>query len=489
LLQDYFKKPALLCKRKLTDTFVTKIILGMPRIKKALISLLCILCFQYSFSQVLTLKNAVETAVQNYGTIHAKSYYAQASKELVKNARTEYLPNLNVAAQQDYGTINGQNGPLYGFGGLAAGSSGAPLESQNWNAAFGALYLTNVNWDFFAFGRAKERIKVAQAIAERDNKDLGQEIFQHKIRVAGAWLNLQAAHQLTISYQKNVARADTIRRIVVARAMGGLVAGVDSSLANADFSNALITYTRARGFEQDQANQLAQLMGVEVRNFVLDSAFVFRIPLIAPDSVAISNNPVLLYYKSITAVSEEQSRYLKTLSYPAFTLVGVLQTRGSGFGSLYSDDQSDFTKNYWNGIKPNRTNYLFGLGVTWNLTQPIRISKQVKAQDFISKGLQEEYTLAEQQVRARLRLSETRLTNSMAIVRQVPVQVKAASDAFVQRSVLYQNGLANLVDVSQALYTLVRAETDRDIAYNNIWQALLLKAAAAGDFSLFENQL
>jgi hypothetical protein len=38
------------------------------------------------------------------------------------------------------------------------------------------------------------------------------------------------------------------------------------------------------------------------------------------------------------------------------------------------------------------------------------------------------------------------------------------------------------------MYTLNRAETDRDIAYNNVWQALLLKAAAAGDPSIFMNE-
>jgi hypothetical protein len=65
--------------------------------------------------------------------------------------------------------------------------------------------------------------------------------------------------------------------------------------------------------------------------------------------------------------------------------------------------------------------------------------------------------------------------------------VKAASDAYLQKSVLYKNGLTNLVDVTQALYALIRAETDKDIAYSNVWQALLLKAAAAGDFSIFEN--
>jgi len=58
----------------------------------------------------------------------------------------------------------------------------------------------------------------------------------------------------------------------------------------------------------------------------------------------------------------------------------------------------------------------------------------------------------------------------------------------LQRSVLYKNGLTTLVDLTQALFALNKAETDRDIAYTNVWQALLIKSAAMGDYNLFINE-
>ncbi len=66
--------------------------------------------------------------------------------------------------------------------------------------------------------------------------------------------------------------------------------------------------------------------------------------------------------------------------------------------------------------------------------------------------------------------------------------MNAASAAYLQKSVLYKNGLSNIIDVTQALYALNRAETDRDIAFANVWQALLFKAAASGDFKIFINE-
>ncbi len=441
-----------------------------------------------SNGQVLTLKQAVETALANYGTIKAKANYVNASKATVKQSQREYLPDLSVSVQQDYGTINGQNGPLYGYRGLSVASSGPAFASQNWNAAFGALYLANINWDFFAFGRAKEKVNVAQSLLTLNNSDLEQERFQQEIRVAGAYLNLLAAQRLSRSQQNNLDRALALREVVVARAKNGLNPGVDSSLANAEVSNARIALTNAIDLEKEQNNTLAQLMGIytPAEEFTLDTFFISRIPNGIYDSSQIQDHPLLKYYRSRIQVSDASARYYRTFSYPVFSLFGVFQGRGSGFDYDYGIQNPDaYSKSYGSGINPTRTNYLIGLGVTWNLTSPLRVQEQVAAQRFNSRGLQDEYDLINQQLRNQLSLSDTKIRNAMANYAQAPVQVKAAADAYLQKTVMYQHGLSNIVDVTQALYALNRAETDRDIIYNNVWQALLLKAAAAGDFGIF----
>jgi outer membrane protein TolC len=441
-------------------------------------------------AQVLTLKEAVQTALTNYGSIKAKGNYANASRESATQAKRDYLPNVNISAQQDYGTVNGQFGPSYGLGGLGVASAGPTLASQNSNAAFGGLYLANINWDFFAFGRSKEKIKTAQAAVTRDESDYQQEQFQQSVRVAAAYLNLLAAQRLTTSWQRNLARADTFRFVVVTRVKNGLIPGVDSSLANAEVSSAKIAYTNAKDFEQTQANQLAQLMGVPAQDFVLDTLFVTRIPSALTDSVPanIQDHPLLKYYKSRIDLSNEQANYFHTLNFPAFSVFGVGQTRGSGFTAAYAADQTAYNKGYWDGVKPTRSNFLIGLGVTWNITTPLRIGHQVKSQRYLSQGLQDEYDLVQQQLNAQLALARTRIKNSLDNYMEAPIQVNSASDAYLQRTVLYRNGLTNIVDVTQVSYTLNRAETDRDIAYTNVWQALLLKAAASGNFSLFINE-
>ena len=443
-----------------------------------------------AFAQTqLSMKAAIRMGIDNYGTVKAKQQYAAASKDEVIRAKRDYLPNLNFQAQVDYGTVNLQYGPLYGFGGLTASSVGPPTGTQNWSAAFGSLYLTNVNWDFFAFGRSKANIRTAMATAERDNKDWQQEIFQQQVRVAGTYLNLLAAQRLTASYRENLYLADTFRSTVVQRVLNDLNPGVDSSQANAEVADAKIALTNAIDFQQAQENQLLQLLGIPPQHLVVDTFFVTRLPASIPDSGGVkvtAAHPALQYYNSRILLSDQLAKYDQTLAYPTFTLVGIYQLHGSGFGSAYgSQSPGDYTHSIYDGIRPDQTNYLFGLGITWNFTNVSRISHLVWSQRSISKGLQDEIDLATQQLAAQLLLSETRMQNALENYREAPIEVNSAAEAYAQKADLYANGLTTLVDVTQARYELIRAETNRDSTFSNVWQALLLKAAATGDMNIF----
>src|SRR6267142_723845 len=115
----------------------------------------------------LNLTEAINLGLKNYQTIKAKRNYYYASSALLQNTKNEYLPNLIASVQQDYGTVNGQFGPLGAVGiagaggGLAVASAGPPYNAQSWNAAFGALYLATANWEFFTFGRVLSKIKMS----------------------------------------------------------------------------------------------------------------------------------------------------------------------------------------------------------------------------------------------------------------------------------------------------------------------------------------
>jgi len=443
-----------------------------------------------SQQKVLGLKEAEQIALANYGTIKSKTNQLNASKAFLTETKTEQLPNVSVSAQQDYGTVNSQYGPLYGLNGLGVASSGPIFAKQNWNAAFGSLYLSNVSWDFFAFGRAVEKVKVQKSAVNLNETDLAQEQFQHQVRVAGTYLNLLAAQQLSKAQQDNLNRAIDLQKVVIARVKNGLNAGVDSSQANAQVSNARIALTNAQETEQEQSNLLAQYLGVPPpTDFILDTVFVTKAPANTDQqpTVNFDSHPILQFYQNRINVSNEEAKYLNTFSYPTFTLFGVYQGKGSGFNGDYGSNPGDYNSSYGAGADPTRYNYLFGVGMTWNITNPFRVHYQVQAQKFTSAQYKDDYDLVHQQLNDQLILAETRISNALKNYHEVPEEVKAATDAYNQKFALYKNGLANIVDFTQALFALNTAEIDKYITSNNVWQALLFKAAATGDFGIFIN--
>jgi outer membrane protein TolC len=198
-------------------------------------------------------------------------------------------------------------------------------------------------------------------------------------------------------------------------------------------------------------------------------------------------HPLLKYYRNRIGVSDEQAKYLRTFAYPTFSLFGLYQGRGTGFKNDYGTNQNDYSSSYGAGADPTRYNYLLGVGVVWNITMPFRVHYQVQSQKFTSAQYQDEYNLQSEQLRDQQLLAETRINSALKNYAEAPVEVKAANSAYVQKFALYKNGLANIVDFTDALYTLNRAEVDQDIASNSVWQALLYKSAATGDFGIFIN--
>ena len=112
----------------------------------------------------------------------------------------------------------------------------------------------------------------------------------------------------------------------------------------------------------------------------------------------------------------------------------------------------------------------------------------MSAQKFISQGLQEEYNQIDRELKSQLSLADDKIKITLDNYAEAPVQVHAAAQAYLQKSTLYKNGLTTLTDLTQTIYTLNRAEIDRDIVNNNVWQSFLLKAAATGNFDLFINE-
>jgi outer membrane protein TolC len=435
--------------------------------------------------KLLSMTDALQIASANY-LIQSKVNYTRSSAEAVQAAKKTALPDFILAAQSGYGTLNGVNGLGSGLPGITT-ISASTNASQNMNASFGALYNVNINMNVFSFGLQRAFVAATRGQYEQDRADLRQTKFDVETTVIGLYLNLLTAQRLRMVMQDNVERISRLRDIILARTMNGLNPGVDSSIANAELSTARMSLTDAENFEQTQANQLSIEMGVKQPFYKLDTSFVTTLPKNIPAQNEVNQqlHPVIRYLDSRIINSDLTAAYIQKTALPRFSFFAVGQERGSGFGSSFSTNPKDYSTNFFDGVNPVRANYLLGIGVTWNITDLTRVKSKVLSQRFISAAYRDEYSQAEIKYTDQLHFANQQISNALTKYREVPIQLKSAEDAYNQKKALYENGLTNIVDVTQTLFFLNQAEAASNVASSAVWQALLYKAVSAGDISLF----
>lgn len=441
-------------------------------------------CPALSFAQLTSLEDVLLRAEKNYQSIKKKEIYIKASQERLQHQKTYYLPEVTLMAQQSFGTINAQNGPMYSQGGLGVTSTSMPLAEQNWNAAFGSLYLANINWNVYTFGKltSKENIEVADM--EVQKADLHQEIFQHQIKTAAAYFNLLVSQRLESVQRENYKRSEVIYTIANARATSGLIPEVDASLAKAEMSSAQTATINANDHVLEYNKKLADLLVEDFTDYELDHYFSKNSPYLVQETSSVDHHPSTVFIAQKMNKSRKQEIHLNTLKLPSVSLFGVFQGRGSGFDWNYVQDNTAFSQSYLKGVGIDRMNYIVGLNISWNLTDFYRTSFKANEQKLITKALDFDYQQLQQELSNQQSLSESKYKNALAKVAESKTQMQAATDAFHQQKALYENGLTTIVDFTQALYLLNRAEINYEIAQNNSWQAVILIAASKGDISV-----
>lgn len=206
--------------------------------------------------------------------------------------------------------------------------------------------------------------------------------------------------------------------------------------------------------------------------------------LLSLESSDIGKHPLLQFQQSRVDQGIQLESLVKTQRLPNLSAFGVLQGRGSGFESNYMQDNSAYSSSYLKGVGINRGNYLLGFTLSWNITNLYRFNSKLKEQQYFTQSLQQDHDLLQKELTAQSSLARSLLTNAYENFEETKVQLSAAQLAYKQQTALYETGLTTLVDYTQALYSLNRAEIDFEIAQNNVWQMLLLLASAQGNLEV-----
>lgn len=425
----------------------------------------------------------LEQSKTNYPLIKARQMDVQGAHEDVLTAKSDYIPHLAVQHQYTYGTSNSVAGSFYPNPAVISPSGG--IRSDNsYVATWGSFSSTLMEWNVFNFGKVSANVSAAEASLASAEASYENELFQHQVRVIDAYLLALITKRLTKIQESNLQRAQRFKEVVAAGVRSGMRAGVDSSLANAEYTKAEMLLLETTRKAQTQLLNLAELSGtVGAVPVSPDSMHFFNSLPLLPDTATSVVNPLLRLSDARARLTAARSTAIRRSFLPSVSLVGAAWARGSGV----SPGDDSFHTSFHDGTKYAVYNYMIGAATRWNLTDIIPISHRYRSERYRYARDRELYT--EQSLKLQRQRLESEIHYGLMLEQasRAPIQLAAAQRAHRQAAARYSSGMTDLPTMLQSLVTLTRAEADMAIAYSNTWRALLLIAAAKGDLTIFLN--
>lgn len=426
-----------------------------------------------------TLNQLLQLAEKNYPLMKSKMLDVQAAQKSVDVIHNTLIPSLDASYQMNYATYNNITGMAYPQ--FLVPISGPPSSTNNMNGTFGSATSLLLNWQPITFGQRNAQVDFAKAGLQVANADAQNEIFQHKIKVINAYLDVLTATELVEVYQNNLQRTGANLQAVQSLVVSGIRPGVDTALFKAEVSKAKVDLLNSQKYKEQTRIYLSQLLASDNNLTFTDTLFFVKLPVntLSADSV---KHPLINLYNATIASSLARKKVLSKTTMPALGVWSTLYARGSGISSNGTVKATD-------GLGFQRFNYGIGLQISVPLLQSVKIRPQLKQQDLLIQSSQEKLNEVQLQLKKQNELADTSLSNAFAVIKESPLFLESAQFSYKAMQSRYQSGLANISDFMQAQYALIKAETDYKLAYMGVWKAFLFKAAVNGDLNLFINQV
>ncbi|MDP4252370.1 MAG: TolC family protein [Bacteroidota bacterium] len=425
----------------------------------------------------LSLNKAIELAVKNYPSILARQARVRSSQASIVETRDHRLPSLNLYEQIDGGTSNNL-GSAYFSAGIVPSISGVSARPENLGTvSSGNVGVAYLQWLLTNFGGFKAEMNEAYSRLKVDSMDVSREQFYIAFVVLQSYLDLIRNYELSLVQWQNLQRADTIRSAIRNYVLSGLRPGVDSSLAAAEYSKARLNFLDISNQFSQSKVQLSLLTALDtsviqpdLNNGELLLASITQVP--GTDS-SFSSHPYLNYYRSIYENGLAREQLIRRSYLPRVYVLGAGWIKGS---SINTD--GSFDKDLSSGLGYTRSNYLAGVGITYDLFNLRREKDRINVQRFETEAALHTYEQQKQSLANANLHASVDLSTALAKFNEIPIQLGAATDAYRQRLTQYNAGLANIIDLTNALDVLNRAQIDMINTRNGVWRAIVQKAYA-----------
>lgn len=437
--------------------------------------------FLHTFAQKseVNLYQVYNTALEKYPGVNervAAIHAAQLDQKLIKSKQ---LPQAKLQLQNSFGTLESSSGAFFPLPGMF--NINGITDADDINTSFNMYSSVLADWEIFSFGKLNaehqaSNLKVQEAVSDLSIYELDLQSLISRLYLKILYNDVRLKWS-----QDNVSRIHEIYKVSKVLAAAGLTPGADTALASSSYYQLLSEEDLLRGKLQASKHQLNEFISVDLgqTDFLSDRFLTAK-----HDNLAAQNQSKHPYLEKLSHQVEYQRTLQKVAErsmLPSLSLLGGLSSRGFGH-------RQEGRSNGWvNSFTNQATNYLVGLGITWNLTGIYNKNLEKKRTVERRKMAESGYQQQELKIEAGIRATGSLIAEQIKQVAKTKLAVSKAEESYLLYSTRYENGLINLTELLQIQLLLQQAEEKQIEAFKGLWEQVIIQSELKADFSnLFE---
>lgn len=391
----------------------------------------------------LTLREAIDLALERHPSVQASSAGVAAAAARVREARASWLPRVDVVEGWQRG-----NQPVFVFGSLlsqqrfaeanfAIDTLNRPDAVTNHHAA---VIVEQTVFDGWRTAASVTAARLSRQIAEQDTRRARLDVVRETIAAFGRALSA-AAHASAARSAVESAQEDSRR--AEARRAAGIESEATVLAFRVELSNAELRRAQAEGASSDARAALNTIVGVPLD----DRRPLAPLPPLARDAadsaalqtVALENRPESIQARLRVQAAEQQRRAARAGFFPHVAVQAALDANGHTFGD-------------------RATTWTAGVQLRWNLFAGGADLARTQAAVATAEAARAEQRQIADDI--RLQVQQALNAHATAVVRRDTARTMVDHAAESRRIIRerYAAGLAPAVDLLRAAETVSRAQ-------------------------------
>lgn len=432
--------------------------------------------FIHTFAQKpdVNLYQVYNTALEKYPGVDERVAAINAAQMDQKLIKSKQLPQAKLQLQNSFGTLESSSGAFFPLPGMFNING---TDADDVTTSFNMYGSVLADWEIFSFGKLNAEHQASSLKVQEAVSDLSVYELDLQSLITRLYLKILYNDVRLKWSQDNVSRINEIYKVSKVLAAAGLTPGADTALASSSYYQLLSEEDLLRGKLQASKHQLNEFISLDLgqTDFLSDRFLTAK-----RYNHAAQNQRKHPYLDKLTHQIEYQNLQQKVATrsmMPSVSLLAGLSSRG------FSHSQNGEGGGWANSFDSPATNYLVGLGLSWNITGIYDKGLEKRRSAELGRMAQSSYQQQELRIDAGVRSTSSQISEQIKQVAKTRLGVEKAEEAYLLYRTRYENGLINLTELLQIQLLLQLAEEKQIEAFKGLWEQVIIHSELKADFS------